>query len=191
MLRRTISTSAQFIPMSFTASEYDHYRKHAHKAKYPTPEQEDAEYASITTKICTKCKTEKPLNLYNGNTSGADPFDRHGIRLRRPECGECTKTARKGNSVAKKVAKDTGIPFAAPEGTCCGICQKPQAEDNKLVFDHCHTTERFRGYLCNSCNRSVGVLGDDVAGILRVLNYLNGFEKLPIVHEDGVFKVSP
>jgi hypothetical protein len=30
-----------------------------------------------------------------------------------------------------------------------------------------------------------------VAGILRVLNYLNGFEKLPIVHEDGVFKVSP
>jgi hypothetical protein len=31
---------------------------------------------------------------------------------------------------------------------------------------------KFRGYCCNSCNRSLGVLGDDVEGIINVLNYL-------------------
>jgi DNA repair exonuclease SbcCD ATPase subunit len=49
---------------------------------------------------------------------------------------------------------------------------KIQDEKNKLVFDHCHKMNKFRGYCCNSCNRSLGVLGDDVEGIINVLNYL-------------------
>jgi hypothetical protein len=43
---------------------------------------------------------------------------------------------------------------------------------NKLVFDHCHKNNKFRGYCCNSCNRSLGVLGDNVEGLITVLNYL-------------------
>jgi hypothetical protein len=170
----------------FNENEQKHYKTHAHKAKFATPEQEYEEYSSKTEKKCTKCAIVKTLDKFNGNTSGADPFDKKGYRLRRPECSECTKLAGKGKDVAKKIAKEQQIAYKAPEGTLCGICEKPGSAENVLVFDHCHTTERFRGYLCNSCNRSAGVLGDNVEGLLRVLNYLNASEKRTIIQDaDG------
>ena len=89
----------------FNENEQKHYKTHAHKAKFATPEQEYEEYSSKTEKKCTKCAIVKTLDKFNGNTSGADPFDKKGYRLRRPECSECTKLAGKGKDVAKKIAK--------------------------------------------------------------------------------------
>ena len=39
-------------------------------------------------------------------------------------------------------------------------------------MDHCHKTKKFRGWLCNQCNFSIGGLGDDVEGVIKALNYL-------------------
>lgn len=39
-------------------------------------------------------------------------------------------------------------------------------------MDHDHNTGAFRGILCNPCNRGLGMLGDDIAGVRRVLDYL-------------------
>ena len=38
--------------------------------------------------------------------------------------------------------------------------------------DHCHETGRVRGLLCGACNGALGKLGDNVASIQRVLEYL-------------------
>ena len=55
-----------------------------------------------------------------------------------------------------------------------------------MVFDHCHVNNIFRGYCCNSCNRSIGVLGDNVDGLLKVMNYLLKTEKSKIIqNEEG------
>ena len=123
-----------------------------------------------------------------GNTSGQDGFDKSGIRLRRPECKYAPGASKQ--EIARKFAKENGIPHKAPEGTT-HICGQLPTKNNGLVFDHCHKTNTFRGYCCNSCNRSVGVLGDDVQSLLRAVNYLNKKEKLKLVqNEDGTLSIA-
>ena len=156
---------------SFTEKEVVNYLRQKDKARFSSPEEEYDD-AFLKYKECSKCKVNKQLIYFNGNTSGTDAFDRNGFRLRRPECSDCTNIANRGKSIAKNIAKQEGISYTAPEGSKCNICNKIQDEKNKLVFDHCHKMNKFRGYCCNSCNRSLGVLGDDVEGIINVLNYL-------------------
>ena len=169
---------------TFTKKEIENYTRQQTKCNFKTPEDEYV-WAKTQMKTCSKCVKEKSLCEFNGNTSGTDAFDKNGYRLRRPECSECTKNVSTGKSEAKKKAKELGISYIAPEGTLCGICNKPPLKGYVLVFDHCHKTNTFRGYLCNPCNRSVGVLGDDVDGLLRVLNYFNKTNKCFIVQNEN------
>lgn len=155
-----------------TKREYEIYKEQAYKSKFDSPHSEYTLYSSITTKKCSKCSIEKTLDQFGGNTSSCDHFDKNGYRLRRPECKECGKKTASGKNLAKKKAKQLGIPYKAPNDSLCAICDKEPRVGNDLVFDHCHKTDTFRGYCCNSCNRSIGVLGDDIDGILNVLNYL-------------------
>ncbi len=41
-----------------------------------------------------------------------------------------------------------------------------------MHLDHDHTTGKFRGWLCNCCNRAFGMLGDTISGLERALDYL-------------------
>ena len=174
----------------FTQKERENYTRQKDKAHFSSPEQE-FRWARITIKTCSKCNIDKNLTSYQGNTSGTDAFDKVGKRLRRPECSECTKQVAKGKTQAKKFAADAGIPYKAPEGTKCAICKTEAKSGNGLVFDHCHRTNTFRGYCCNSCNRSMGVLGDNVEGLIKVMNYLLKSEPTTISQEeDGTLKIN-
>jgi hypothetical protein len=59
---------------------------------------------------------------------------------------------------------------APPKPKNCECCSK---EAETLCLDHCHKTLKFRGWLCELCNRGIGQLGDDIAGLERALRYLN------------------
>jgi hypothetical protein len=50
----------------------------------------------------------------------------------------------------------------------CQIC----GSKKELCYDHCHDTMDFRGVLCRGCNRSLGQLGDNLEGIMKVVKYL-------------------
>ena len=50
----------------------------------------------------------------------------------------------------------------------CEVC----GSKDKLCYDHDHQNMKFRGVLCNKCNRSIGILGDTVESIQKVLFYL-------------------
>jgi len=57
----------------------------------------------------------------------------------------------------------------------CAICGAiAQNENNKksLEFDHDHETNKPRGFLCQKCNKGIGLLGDCSEGIERALKYL-------------------
>ena len=175
-----MNTEEEIEKDKYIKSEQKYYDNQKDKAKFKTPEEE-YDYSKITKKVCSKCKLEKSLLEYNGNTSGTDAFNKDGYRLKRPECSECTKMANKGKIEAKKLAKEQNIPYKAPEGTVCAICKK----EGPMVFDHCHTKNVFRGYCCDPCNRSLGVLGDNVEGLLKAINYLLISEPCEILQNEN------
>ena len=160
----------------FTDKEYIRYQSQKNKSKFSTPEKE-YDWAKNKIKKCSKCKKEKKLIDFSGNTSGSDGFDKDGYRLRRPECKKCQKEISKGKNEAKKIAEEKGISYKAPIGSKCGICKSEESKRNKLVFDHNHKNKTFRGYLCNNCNKSLGVFGDDINGLIKTINYLQIIEK--------------
>ena len=52
----------------------------------------------------------------------------------------------------------------------CLICLR--VPGHNLVIDHDHTTGRFRGLLCNPCNRAIGHLRDDPVRAASAARYL-------------------
>lgn len=62
-----------------------------------------------------------------------------------------------------------GLPEPTrPTPAKCECCLKQKATH----LDHDHITGKFRGWLCGSCNRGLGQLGDNVYGIMRAMSYL-------------------
>jgi hypothetical protein len=57
-----------------------------------------------------------------------------------------------------------------PAGTPCECCGRL----GRLCLDHDHTTDAFRGWLCNACNISIGLMGDNTEGVRKALTYLGG-----------------
>jgi hypothetical protein len=159
-----------------TAKEESHY-SNANKPLRFNSAFEECEWARTQNRTCSKCEESLPLTYFAGNTSGNDHFDKDGYRLRRPECIACQKSQGRGKIEAKRAAKALGLPTKAPYGTPCDICST--VPKNGVVFDHCHKTNRFRGWLCDPCNRSLGVFGDDVEGIMKVLAYLTPSKGAP------------
>ena len=151
-----------------TRAEYNHYAKSTNKV-YNSPEEEWDGRLSVDTKSCSKCGEEKGLYEYAGNTSGSDGFDKEGLRRLRPECNYCNKEAAKGKANAMRLAKKLGLALSPPEGSKCELCRTKYAN----VFDHDHVTHEFRGFLCDDCNRGLGLLGDSIEGLNRALAYVS------------------
>ena len=64
--------------------------------------------------------------------------------------------------------------YMGQEGRC-GCCGTHQSEQKRsMAVDHCHETGDVRGLLCGSCNLALGKLGDNLDGVLNLVNYLEG-----------------
>lgn len=62
--------------------------------------------------------------------------------------------------------------FEKQQGKCLG-CWKHQAEFEKsLAVDHCHTTGKVRGLLCNGCNIALGNAKENSTTLRNLAEYL-------------------
>jgi len=65
----------------------------------------------------------------------------------------------------------------------CKICSiklnKTRYVGDMAVVDHCHTTGKIRGILCNSCNRGIGYFRDNPKFLTNAASYLTGTELTP------------
>tara|TARA_B100001057_G_C22759090_1_gene915004 strand:+ start:140 stop:556 length:417 start_codon:yes stop_codon:yes gene_type:complete len=118
----------------------------------------------METRKCSKCGVIHPLTeeYFRKNQS----TNTGGDKYFRPECKKCTSKVSTGKDKAYKLA---GNPERPPLGTPCDLCTRT---DKTLVFDHCHKTLVHRGWLCQSCNRSLGMRGDDIDGMLESAIYI-------------------
>lgn len=106
-----------------------------------------------STKKCVYCNQEKPLEEFHRhptNTTGRD----HRCKT----C--CSKHRREEREASKK---------APPAPLKCELCKQPR----KLSPDHDHNTLEFRGWLCGTCNKAIGMLGDNIEGLTKAINYLS------------------
>ena len=57
----------------------------------------------------------------------------------------------------------------------CEICKKRCSQSARLSIDHCHSTGRVRGVLCQRCNRLLGMAKDDPVLLKTAAIYLEQF----------------
>lgn len=113
----------------------------------------------MARKICVKCRKRKNNKSFPKHIRYKDGYD--------TRCKSCVKKASKVRNKLHKVA------IEKPD--CCPVCKKKPENFNKPYkwhLDHDPKTHQFRGWLCEPCNMSLGLLGDNVEGIVSALNYL-------------------
>ena len=50
----------------------------------------------------------------------------------------------------------------------CELC----GNDGVTVFDHCHVNGHFRGWICDRCNKVLGLIKDNTSLLTRMIKYL-------------------
>ena len=143
----------------------------------------DERTGNSSFKYLTKCEcgTEKVIG-YSLMTSG---------RAKSCGCqqypkGELSPNYKHGRSQTKEydlelhMKRAYGLDFKDYErmleeqNGVCAICISPPPNNRKtrLAIDHCHKTGKVRGLLCDKCNRSIGLLKDDVSVLKSAIKYL-------------------
>ena len=117
--------------------------------------QEEIE-KGIDSKACAKCGQDKPLESYR--------LYRRVTGDRNSRDSKCKSCSKHSNAVIAK------LRLTAPPQK--GICECCGRANDRLVLDHCHDKEIFRGWLCPPCNLGIGVLGDNLQGIKNAKFYL-------------------
>jgi Recombination endonuclease VII len=73
----------------------------------------------------------------------------------------------------KSKRKAMGIPEATHAcPTRCECCSVLLVQGKNIHLDHCHLTGKFRGWLCNRCNRGLGYFDDCIEGLEKAIAYL-------------------
>lgn len=105
-------------------------------------------------KACRLCQETKDINEFpHFSTSKAG---------RKNTCKTCSQKLQKIRSQLK-------TEFPPPNPGPCPICNQ---HTENWILDHCHFTDTFRGYICNSCNLGIGRFNDDIELLERAINYL-------------------
>jgi hypothetical protein len=59
------------------------------------------------------------------------------------------------------------------QGNVCACCGSPEPKHKYgWVIDHCHTTGKVRGILCQPCNLTLGKVDDSIDHLKRLISYL-------------------
>jgi len=124
------------------------------------------ENGSPIWRVCKICKVKKPYDKeYYG-------IKQHGKKITkedprgywiRTECRVCAKTESENKKKAVKIA-NRKMPKNCE---CCG-----RLSEKSLCADHKHGTTQFRGWICQPCNKGIGMTIDDPdIGFAKVIDY--------------------
>jgi hypothetical protein len=64
-----------------------------------------------------------------------------------------------------------------PRPQVCDVCngKTDTSCHDKIVYDHCHLTGKFRGWICDRCNKTLGMVQDSPDLLLNLALYLENF----------------
>ena len=141
------------------------------------------------SKCCSVCKVLLSLDKYHKSKSTKDGYSYR--------CKNCDYQARikyrterklQYQTVTRKeyrkrvygLSDDSFNTLWKKQKGKCPICDKTLTDalgnkhlPSKAVIDHCHKTGKIRGILCTMCNKGLGLLGDNINGLKKAVQYLN------------------
>lgn len=135
----------------------------------------------ISYKTCTKCKTTKPLSLFNKSRQTKDGYHPHckgcqseNYRRRYRENPEKVRVGGKLRNMKHRngITLDEYNELLASQAGVCAICKKPPKEKRRFSIDHDHITGQNRGLLCDKCNMALGLMEDNIKWLSMAIKYL-------------------
>ena len=137
----------------------------------------------MINQVCNLCFIEKEIKHFEWQKNRPNPrktcincrqknriyTDSQKIRIK-----EYKEQYRKSGKAQQVIEKHLyGISKNQINYASCIICNSTK----RLVIDHCHKTDKFRGLLCSNCNTGLGMFKDNIDFMLNAIKYLNHFEK--------------
>lgn len=129
------------------------------------------------SKRCNQCGVWRPLTDFDPSRTG-----KYG---RQAKCSNCRRLRRRNryalNPVKwsyKHIKATYGLSKAEfdqlllSQNGRCAACDDLFGNTRHRHIDHCHTTGRIRGILCQSCNVSIGSMKEDIGRLRRLIAYL-------------------
>lgn len=116
-------------------------------------------------KTCSDCEESKPLSDFKVRKSGV-------VFAKCRACCYLDDVAWRNNNRDRyrtsQLKARYGISLEIynkmliDQNECCLGCKKHQSEFKlNMAVDHCHTTGKIRGLLCDGCNKAIGYMKDD------------------------------
>ena len=121
------------------------------------------------SKQCIKCGEWKPSERF------AFRSERNGKGTeQRNDCKDCQS---KNGKIVRELKKH--YPPPNPETYICPACDRSKEQlrgwrkkGSPFVLDHCHETGKFRNYICQYCNNSVGYANENPDILRKQAEYL-------------------
>lgn len=140
-------------------------------------------------RLCSKCQTRLPLGSFGPDKGRKDGLSRRCRDCKKMQhtewrqrnadhIREQARLNREKNYWADPVdARDRSIRtkyrisksdikiLLSEQGGVCAICKSAFSHtwksNKRMCVDHCHSSLKVRGLLCNACNTAIGMLYDD------------------------------
>ncbi len=121
-----------------------------------------------------RVKTSEGVHYLGTLCKRGHDYENTGQTLRLKSSNDCTACNRRNSRMRQRKVNWRKATHPPKD---CEICGKiPEENEPELSFDHDHGTSVFRGWLCGSCNRGIGLLGDNIEGLKKALAYLERAE---------------
>lgn len=115
-------------------------------------------------------ENRRVLRLYE---AGLNPLDK---TISLEEADKIAKRER-GRKHKRKLLRYKEEVAGRPRPEVCEICSRVQQVG--LAWDHCHKGGHFRGWICDRCNRTLGLVEDSIEVLKLLIQYLEKDQNLP------------
>jgi hypothetical protein len=143
-------------------------------------------------KVCNACNIEQSVDLFYRNAKTFDRlqpfckrcgFTKHAewVRNNRTRAREINARWKKNNPercldlhrrCLYGISLEEIQKLREKQGGKCAICLVDFKDFSSACVDHCHTTGKVRGLLCNRCNHGLGHFRDNLSTLQRAIEYL-------------------
>lgn len=124
-------------------------------------------------RVCRRCGEEKTIDKFH--TTRKKRFlcrkchNKRYVELRKLDPKRYRSYIRK---YARGVTREQYDSMVLAQNGVCVICSGV-SNNKELAVDHCHVTNKVRGLLCDSCNRGIGLLKEDILILHRAIEYIS------------------